>query len=78
MHLVILDLDETLVHSCDEWIGRSHNFLAADKMIFVRPYAEEFVRPFFAQIFTTTKTQLSWALRLLKNSKFVKIHVSNR
>jgi RNA polymerase II subunit A small phosphatase-like protein len=44
MHLVILDLDETLVHSCDEWIGRSHNFLAADKMIFVRPYAEEFVR----------------------------------
>lgn len=43
MHLVILDLDETLIHSCDEWIGHPHDFIAASKMIFVRPYAKEFV-----------------------------------
>lgn len=43
MHLTILDLDETLVHSCSEWIGRHHDFIAGDSMIFVRPYAIEFI-----------------------------------
>jgi len=44
MELIILDLDETLIHACSEWIGRKHDFIAADQMIFVRPYAKDFIR----------------------------------
>ena len=44
MHLVILDLDETLIHSCDEWIGRPHDFVAGNKMMFSRPFAKDLVR----------------------------------
>jgi len=42
--LLILDMDETLVHSCSEWIGRKADLIAADHMIFVRPYAKAFIR----------------------------------
>jgi len=41
--LMILDVDETLIHSCSEWIGRKADFIAADHMIFVRPYAKTFI-----------------------------------
>jgi RNA polymerase II subunit A small phosphatase-like protein len=43
MKLIIFDIDETLIHSCDEWIGRKPDFIAANKMIFVRPYAKELI-----------------------------------
>lgn len=43
MKLIIFDIDETLIHSCDEWIGRKPDFIAANKMIFIRPYAKEFI-----------------------------------
>jgi len=43
MDLLILDIDETLVHSCDEWIGRRHDFLAADNMIFEHSFVKEFI-----------------------------------
>lgn len=42
--VIILDLDETLIHACPEWIGRKPDFLAANQMIFVRPDAKAFIR----------------------------------
>jgi len=47
--LIILDIDETLIHSCDEWIGRKPDFIAANKMIFVRPYAKELINSLKSQ-----------------------------
>ena len=41
--LIILDLDETLIHSCSEWIGRPYSFIAGDKMIHERPGAKYFI-----------------------------------
>jgi len=41
--LLILDLDETLIHYCCEWIGRPPNFLAANQIIFTRPFTDEFL-----------------------------------
>jgi len=44
MALIILDVDETLIHACPEWIGRKPDFMAADQMIFIRPYAKALIR----------------------------------
>lgn len=49
MKLIIFDIDETLIHSCDEWIGRQPDFISADKMIYVRPYAKEFINSLKSQ-----------------------------
>jgi RNA polymerase II subunit A small phosphatase-like protein len=41
--LVIFDLDETLIHSSNEWLGRTYDFIAGSKMVYVRPQAVELI-----------------------------------
>jgi len=41
--LVILDLDETLIHSCKEWIGKPYDFIAENSMIHCRPGVNDFL-----------------------------------
>ena len=41
--LVVLDLDETLIHSCHEWIGRKPSFSISNAMVHMRPGAVEFL-----------------------------------
>lgn len=41
--LVIFDLDETLMHSSNEWLGRACDFIAGNKMVYVRPHAIELI-----------------------------------
>ncbi|GAA5445345.1 hypothetical protein Misp06_03547 [Microbulbifer sp. NBRC 101763] len=38
--LVVLDLDETLIHSCHEWIGKKPSFSISNAMVHIRPGAE--------------------------------------
>ena len=45
--LVVLDLDETLIHACSEWIGHSHDFIAANSMVHIRPGTKEFLDRIF-------------------------------
>ncbi len=41
--LVVLDIDETLVHACNEWIGHSCAFTASNYMVHIRPGAQDFL-----------------------------------
>jgi len=41
--LVIFDLDETLIHSSNEWLGRACDFIAGNQMVYVRPHAIDLI-----------------------------------
>jgi TFIIF-interacting CTD phosphatase-like protein len=41
--LVILDLDETLLHACHEWIGKQPSFVISNAMIHLRPGVNDFI-----------------------------------
>jgi len=43
LKLVVFDLDETLIHSSNEWLGRTYDFIAGSKMVYVRPQAIELI-----------------------------------
>ncbi len=41
--LVVLDLDETLLHACHEWIGKQPSFVISNAMIHLRPGVDDFI-----------------------------------
>ncbi len=41
--LIVLDIDETLVHICNEWIGHPCDFTAANAMVHIRPGTHDFL-----------------------------------
>ncbi len=45
--LIVLDLDETLIHSCNEWIGHPCDFTVANAMVHVRPGITEFLNAIY-------------------------------
>lgn len=43
MHLLILDLDETLIYADKSPLERSHDFRAGDYYVYKRPYLDDFI-----------------------------------